>query len=175
MPFQAIPIALRHNPGTPLEKLLLVYLTHRAELQTYDGFVYCDPDDAAIFCQCSVEELIAALDTLRIKGFVRPHDGPDPQDKWLFVRLSLPLTARVDADRKRIKCTPDQVDQIAERDGGYRCCACGKSGEQEDDWHVDHIIPRSVGGADVEANVQLLCPKCNSRKGNRVHWLDYLR
>lgn len=177
MPFQAIPIALRQNPGSPLEKLLLVFLVNVADLQaeTADALAYCDPDRAAAFCQCSPEEIIEALKALQLKGFVLPYEGIDPRDKWLFVTLSLPMTSQPDERRKRIKCTPDQIDQLALRDGGHRCCGCGNHGEPEDEWHVDHIIPRSVGGADVEANVQLLCPKCNSRKGARVHWVDFLK
>ena len=33
---------------------------------------------------------------------------------------------------------------------------------------VDHIVPRSKGGADVPANWQLMCRGCNSKKGNQI-------
>ena len=36
-----------------------------------------------------------------------------------------------------------------------------------DIFEIDHIRPRSKGGADVDENLQLLCPTCNGRKGNR--------
>ena len=32
---------------------------------------------------------------------------------------------------------------------------------------VDHVISKSKGGADVDENLQLLCARCNSVKGNR--------
>ncbi len=32
-------------------------------------------------------------------------------------------------------------------------------------FHVEHIIPRSKGGADSESNRALACPRCNERKG----------
>jgi 5-methylcytosine-specific restriction endonuclease McrA len=40
---------------------------------------------------------------------------------------------------------------------------------------VDHIIPRSRGGTDDLDNLQTLCTKCNSIKGNRDFTLDKLR
>lgn len=33
--------------------------------------------------------------------------------------------------------------------------------------HLDHIKPRSRGGADKAENLRLLCPTCNFRRGNR--------
>ncbi|CAM8369133.1 HNH nuclease [Candidatus Methylopumilus universalis] len=45
-----------------------------------------------------------------------------------------------------------------------RCEKCGNS-EREID--VDHIVPRSLGGANDISNYQALCWLCNTQKGNR--------
>ena len=55
-------------------------------------------------------------------------------------------------------------------------CRVGKCGGRQfpiDIFDIDHIVPRSKGGADVDENLQLLCPTCNSSKGNRAmsKWL----
>ena len=48
---------------------------------------------------------------------------------------------------------------------GHRCQYCGYSGDQ---LSIDHVIPRSRGGADVWENVTTACLPCNVRKGNRT-------
>lgn len=53
---------------------------------------------------------------------------------------------------------------------GYRCKKCRQVFRLAL-LEVDHIIPRSArppGEADHPANLQLLCPLCNKKKGNRV-------
>ena len=50
---------------------------------------------------------------------------------------------------------------VIRRDGGA-CQACGQEGK-----HVDHIVPRRLGGTDELSNLQLLCVQCNLRKGGR--------
>ena len=62
-----------------------------------------------------------------------------------------------------------------------RCNApCGEDGQGRefpiDIFEIDHIRPRSKGGPDVDKNLQLLCPTCNGRKGNRTmgYLLDLL-
>lgn len=41
---------------------------------------------------------------------------------------------------------------------------CANCNEKLQAFHVDHIKPIAKGGANVDSNVQLLCPPCNLRK-----------
>lgn len=47
-----------------------------------------------------------------------------------------------------------------------RCELCGVKAETKA-LEVDHIVPRSKGGSDTEANFQALCYSCNANKGNK--------
>lgn len=46
---------------------------------------------------------------------------------------------------------------------GHTCQYCGDAAE-----NVDHVVPRSRGGAHEWENVAAACTRCNSRKGNRT-------
>jgi 5-methylcytosine-specific restriction protein A len=50
---------------------------------------------------------------------------------------------------------------VIRRDAGI-CQRCGQEGK-----HVDHIVPRKLGGDDSLQNLQLLCVQCNLQKGAR--------
>ena len=68
-----------------------------------------------------------------------------------FVRVpykQLPLTRR----------------NVFQRDG-HACQYCGFRGEP---LSIDHVQPRSRGGADIWENVTTACLPCNVRKGNRT-------
>ena len=47
------------------------------------------------------------------------------------------------------------------------CQNCGKYMPDGVGLQIDHIIPISKGGKTVASNLQVLCSKCNGRKGNR--------
>ena len=68
-----------------------------------------------------------------------------------------PLTP---AQRKKWK-----KDLYADQD--QKCAGCDYRFEK---WalEMDHDVPKSKGGEDVYDNFQLLCPRCNRRKGNRL-------
>ena len=53
---------------------------------------------------------------------------------------------------------------VFHRDNGT-CRQCGYKGEYIE---YDHVIPRSKGGQNTVENIQLLCRKCNLRKGDRL-------
>lgn len=60
---------------------------------------------------------------------------------------------------------PEHIkSEVFKRDNG-KCVQCGYSGEYIE---YDHKIPRSKGGQNTVDNIQLLCRKCNLRKGNRL-------
>lgn len=52
-------------------------------------------------------------------------------------------------------------------DGLYRCANCGKTGKTKRGFQVDHIIPMNKGGKSVPENLQILCRKCNGKKGDQ--------
>ncbi len=54
----------------------------------------------------------------------------------------------------------------------YRCAGCGHP-TAAFAFEIDHIKPRSKGGGNELANLQVLCRLCNSVKGDRS--MDYLR
>lgn len=45
----------------------------------------------------------------------------------------------------------------------FACVVCGAT----EDLTIDHIVPLSKGGLNIIDNVQPLCRRCNSSKGNR--------
>jgi len=44
-----------------------------------------------------------------------------------------------------------------------KCAVCLKS--LRGGYHMDHVIPLSRGGKNIDSNIQLTCPKCNQEKG----------
>lgn len=71
--------------------------------------------------------------------------------------------------RARLKGTtgnqPVARAEIWTRDGG-RCHVCGKACNVKS-WHLDHLIPISLGGPHAPWNVAVAHPRCNLSRGNR--------
>lgn len=47
--------------------------------------------------------------------------------------------------------------------GWYKCIKCGRS-FRKGDMHIDHIIPKSLGGGNNRGNLQCICKYCNCSK-----------
>lgn len=188
MPFQALPIAFRKVTGSPLAKLLMIYLVHKCEVGPHpcapeSAMMEFDWTEAAAFCECGKDEIFATLEQLERLRLAYPSDSwlahnkdtpfRRPEYRWDFICVALPVSSTPAAERKRFKASDDQFDTMWTRDG-YRCVTCNTSHDDVKDWHVDHIIPRSVGGADVEENCQAICGRCNNRKGPKLHFVDFI-
>lgn len=97
-------------------------------------------------------------------------------------RFNNPLVVRVHNRRRRSltaarsgsASAADIAHKFKEQDG--LCVYCGTS--IDSGYHIDHIVPVSrdfsVAHNDKD-NLQLLCPRCNLRKGSKTHleFIDY--
>ncbi len=66
--------------------------------------------------------------------------------------------------RSRPRFSPREKEALYKEQGG-KCNGCGRKVAKVD-LEVDHIIPLSKGGSDRFNNLQLLCSRCNSSKGD---------
>ncbi|WP_416246699.1 HNH endonuclease signature motif containing protein [Candidatus Poriferisodalis multihospitum] len=79
-----------------------------------------------------------------------------------------PAPQRTDPDRPTRSPRIRAILWAALGSGERRPCPGCDRAKWHDDFHLDHVTPRSKGGLDSDENLQLLCAACNSRKGNRL-------
>jgi hypothetical protein len=76
---------------------------------------------------------------------------------------------------KASRTIPEHVKRAVNARDNFTCRNCGVRTEFI---HYDHIFPYDLGGPNTLENVQSLCPKCNTSKGNKIqchhcrHWLS---
>jgi len=121
-------------------------LTQNRKITSKEGSVYT-LDDSKSFTSDEVSELIALLEE-KISDYELKRDGGNWQHRK---RGRHPVSGSI-----RYK-----VLKRAE----FRCELCGISA-QDKSLEVDHIVPKSLGGADEITNYQALCYTCNSQKNN---------
>ena len=96
---------------------------------------------------------VVALGLIAAIGQRIPKGRPKPAK--LVRPASLPTHPRTIPQSVKI--------QVAARDGAA-CRNCGSEHELQ----YDHIYPYSLGGSSLDVNnIQILCGRCNRRKGNR--------
>lgn len=62
------------------------------------------------------------------------------------------------------KYTVDDIKRMLESQQ-HECNICFVNIAEK--YEIDHIVPLSKGGTSWPSNLQILCPTCNRRKGNR--------
>ena len=85
-----------------------------------------------------------------------PREGPTvmTRDEYATRKNRESLSKRLGATARR----------IAARDEN-RCVYCGATAETSGaHLHLDHVVPRSEGGADEAGNLVLACRSCNSAR-----------
>jgi hypothetical protein len=69
---------------------------------------------------------------------------------------------------------PEHVKRAVKARDGNKCRICGVTTEFI---HFDHLYPHDLGGPTTVENIQILCPTCNTSKGNKIqcrrcnHWM----
>ncbi len=58
-------------------------------------------------------------------------------------------------------------DKARDKNGYYTCAGCGIKHRNKVYFQVDHIKPLNKGGKSIQDNLQILCRKCNGRKGDK--------
>ncbi len=55
----------------------------------------------------------------------------------------------------------------ADENGYYHCAMCGIADRSRVLFQVDHVVPMNQGGKSVPENLQILCRRCNGKKGDQ--------
>lgn len=119
--------------------------------QSYEPISICSTKKAIVLLLLTKAEMIEERPAQSIRSVRTQFAFPS------VIRLSAYLRVpfkKIELSRKNIL-----------RRDGFRCVYCGNTTPP---LTVDHIIPRSRGGADTWENLACACKQCNNRKGNRT-------
>jgi hypothetical protein len=62
-------------------------------------------------------------------------------------------------------------DRLAEQQN-WRCCYCGVrmdgKGDDPDAPTFEHVVPRSIGGANDPSNLVIACRQCNGKRASQI-------
>ena len=146
------------NPGSRQSKMSLKDLAKHMEVDSQTDFWFSEYDVHLIDKPPTrTDDKHVAVPPLRIKGkHKQPLGNEDESAKWTN-------------DRKKTYLIEETSKQLGHLTGVV-CWGCGAEFRHPDYLQLDHIRPRSDGGANSVYNRALLCAPCNStkRKGNSL-------
>ena len=61
-----------------------------------------------------------------------------------------------------------QVKLNVIRRDNFKCIYCGTGGSQKNFLTVDHVLPLSKGGTNVQTNIACCCRECNAKKNSML-------
>lgn len=97
---------------------------------------------------------------------LRATHAANDEPRWVLPRLWS------DAELSIVSAPPPKPvsrrrREVFMRSGG--CCAyCGTLLRLEGAWHVEHQLPRALGGTDEALNLVAACERCNLQKSDRT-------
>lgn len=129
----------------------------RAELLPYDS---CDADE--LLNQLSKQGFITRYEVdsqklIQVNGFTK-HQMPHHKE----VASTFPPIPGTPAVTRHAHDVPKEMRESVFSRDGHRCLKCGCV----ESLTIDHIVPLSKGGDNSENNLQTLCHRCNSAKGD---------
>ena len=106
----------------------------------------------------TARRLLKAATTLGRHGAQVFTQEPNQTALWADDELPIPEIRQAVTRRRR---------EIFDKSAG-RCHYCCEPLKLDGKWHVEHQMPRALGGADDLANLVAACTKCNLEKGDRT-------
>jgi hypothetical protein len=107
------------------------------------------------------EVLAAARRVITAAGAIcAANDEDSPEQKELWTDLPVPAEPHAAApavSRRR--------REIFERSQG-KCFYCSTALQVDGEWHVEHQMPRALGGTDAPLNLVAACVRCNLQKSD---------
>ena len=85
-------------------------------------------------------------------------------DVSLWIIMTSTSAARASKPTRRVPFSREMRSTLA-RLQGWKCMYCGRRLNWSN-LEIDHKFPVSRGGSNYQENLQALCGRCNSRKGN---------
>lgn len=132
-------------------------------------FMVLEPATGAVLSLADdkVEALEAARSTIQATELLEieqaARSGVDLRQGELWPREGEPVRAVVD---RRRPVSKRRRDIFAKSRG---CCHyCAKPLQLDGAWHVEHMLPRALGGADEIGNLVAACVRCNLAKRDRT-------
>ena len=82
-----------------------------------------------------------------------------------FADMNLMEIRRTDPEYEK-KLRDDVFNKAKDKNGNYVCARCGLKAKSRIPFQVDHYLPLNKGGKSIPENLQILCRKCNAKKGD---------